>query len=456
MQKFIAGNTTTHACQAAPSRRQFLLGALAAGAVGLTACGEGQSVQIASHATPTPSATPPPNPLPSLPPLEPKTYPADAANALRAMDEMIAHYAKVFDTPSALIHAVRAFGRNFLRADGSNAVEHLCSRYAEEKTVNGKRLIRFTRFNVEVHDNSFLKTFLEASVSPTQAITVGSNKYTVQELGEHAKALFRVDPNNFNRYEKDFTFEHLPWGLIAFSNLLPGGKGRWDNAYSEKVDLLEVLDKALLEFETACQPLRAAQEKNESIPGDVHKAMQQYSCFGGHSLYSFVACLKNGYTERRMPERVAELMNVSLYRLAKECENIEQDYAEAANRPISPNPQEEAMYQQQLQRAGVTKQQVVEMLSLRGQLKLTGHILEAVNFARLHKLFQPTPEQQKYLQAGEQKLFASIVKLRALNWEALKNFNAKQVNDNVVALGHASRALKLLTPENPDKSPKTI
>ena len=439
------------------TRRNFMMGLLAAGATGLTACGDGQTVQVNSVATPTPSATPSASPMPALPPLAPKTYPANRANAMLAMDELIDHYAKVFDTPSNLIHAVRGFGRNFKRADGSNAVEHLCSRYAEEKDVNGKKFVRFTRFNVEVHDNSFLKTLLEAGVHPEQQILVGSNKYTLKDAGEHAKSLFRIDPNNLGKYEKIYTQEHLPWGLIAFSYLMPGGKGNWENAYGEKLDLLEVIDKSLTEYETICQTAHAAFEKNAPIPEDTfRKAIKEYACYGGHSIYGYVACVKNGYTDRRIKERVTEQLNLAVYRLAKEAANIEQEYVEAGKGPISPNPQEEAMYQQQMQRTGVTKPQVIEMLSLRGVIKLTGHLLEALNFARLNNLYSPSPDQQKQIQLGEQQLFAAVVKMRALDWEALKNFNAKQVADNVIALGHASRAMKLLTPENPDKNPKNI
>ena len=456
MNKFRTGPHSFDHERLGNSRRQFLLGAVAAGAVGLTACDPPQTVTVTSTPTPTPSATPTPAAMPSLPPMQAKTYPADAKNAMIAMDEMVNHYAKVFDSPSALIHAVRAFGKNFKRADGSNTVEHLCGRYAEVKDVNGKRLIRFTRYNVEVHDNSFLKTFLEAGVSLDQPITIGSNKFTLRDLSEHAKAQFRLDPNNLTRYEKDYVHEHLPWTLIALSNLMPGGKGVWENAYGEKIDLMDVVDKTFTDFESKCQPLQAAMTANGPVTSAVHEAIKIYSCYGGHSLYGFLACMKNGYTDRNMMQRMDEMMKLSLYRLVKENENIEAEYDERRTTPLTPTAQEEAAIMQQLQRAGSTKDELLDMLKWRGVFKLTGHLLEAVNFARLHNLFKPTLEQQKLIQAGEQKLFASVVKLRALNLEGLRSFNAKEFNDNVIALGHASRAMKLLTPDNPDKNPKAI
>ncbi len=456
MNKFRTGPHSFDHERLSNTRRQFLRGALAAGAVGLTACDPPQQVTITSTPTPTPSVTPTPATLPSLPPLPAKTYPADAKNAMIAMDEMVNHYAKVFDSPSALIHAVRAFGKNFKRADGSHTVEHLCGRYAEAKDVNGKRLIRFTRYNVEVHDNSFLKTFLEAGVSLDQPITIGSNKFTLRDLSEHAKAQFRFDPNNLTRYEKDYVHEHLPWTLIALSNLMPGGKAVWENAYGEKIDLMDVVDKTFTDFESKCQPLQSAMTTNGGVTSAVHEAIKLYSCYGGHALYGFLACVKNGYTERGMTQRMDEMMKLSLYRLVKETENIEEEYNARKSGPLSPNPQENANYLKQFQQLGISQDELIEMLKLRGHVKLTGHLLEAINFARLHSVFKPTPEQQKLIQAGEQKLFASIVKLRALNLEGLRSFNAKEFNDNVIALGHASRAMKLLTPDNPDKNPKAI
>ncbi len=446
-EKFIAG------------RRSFMVGALAAGAVGLTSCTEPQVVRVNPVSSPTPGATPaatPSNPLPPMPPYQAKTYPATYKNAVLASDEIVNHFAKSFDTPSALIHAVRGYGKNFKRADGSNALDFLCGRFAEEKNVNGTNFVRFTRSNVEVHENSFLKTFLEAGVSPDQVITVNGKKYTLKDLGEHAKSLFRLDPNNLTKFEKDYTQEHLPWGLIAFSNLLPGGKGSWVNAYGEKIELLDVIDKSLAEFEGVCQSVKSSLDKHEEISAGFHTAIKPYACYGNHAVYGFLSCLKNGYTERGLKERIPALLNLTIYRLAKQTDNIEREYAEELATVKADTSPQIAQMNKKLAGAGVSIDETFEMVKLRAIIKLTGHILEAVNFAKLNKIFNPTPEQQKYLQTGEQKLIESIVKMRALNLEGLKNFEPKPVGEVVIGMGHASRALKLLTPENPDKNPKSI
>ena len=52
---------------------------------------------------------------------------------------------------------------------------------------------------------------------------------------------------------------------------------------------------------------------------------------------------------------------------------------------------------------------------------------------------------------GDVTLDGSIVRLRALDWGSLRqSLGEKFVSDIVIALGHAARALKLLTPQNPD------
>src|SRR5262249_26483696 len=195
---------------------------------------------------------------------------ADYQTALSAADEMLERGERELGNASVLIHAVRGFGKNFTLADGSKAVDNLCSRYAVDKEVNGKRYVYFLR-GAEVHENSFLKTFLEAAVSLDQPLAVNDRKYTLRDLAESGKALFRCDPKDLFKYDDiqyryDPTFneprqtpagqpadergelihEHLPWGLIAFSTLSTG-KSAWTNAYGETIDLAPVIDRAMAE-----------------------------------------------------------------------------------------------------------------------------------------------------------------------------------------------------------------
>ncbi|MGH9836778.1 MAG: hypothetical protein ACRD9Y_27440, partial [Blastocatellia bacterium] len=176
-------------------RRKFLwIGAGAFAATGLGAAGAYNAGWLNSERTSTPSSGPSPT--------------ADYQTALGAVNEMLERYSRELGNASVLIHAVRGFGRNFTLAGGAKAVDHLCSRYAVDKEVNGKRYVYFLR-SAEVHENSFLKTFLEAGVGLDQAVTVNDRKYTLRDVAESGKALFRCDPKDLFKFD-DIQFRYDP------------------------------------------------------------------------------------------------------------------------------------------------------------------------------------------------------------------------------------------------------
>ena len=323
---------------------------------------------------------------------------------------------------SVLIHAVRGFGKNFTLDGGSKAVNHLCSRYAVDKEVNGKRYVYFLR-GAEVHENSFLKTFLEAGVSLDQPVAVNDRKYTLRDLAESGKALFRCDPKDLFKYDDiqfryDPTFkessqtpagkpaeargelvhEHLPWGLIAFSTLSPG-TSVWTNAYGETVNLAPVIDRAMAEYESSCAVGQEGLMRGDPAPKNFRDEIKKYSCFGLHSAYGFLACVKNGYVNDNLTERVKRMIDLLTYRLKGDAEAIDQEYAQAA---------------------GATSLYLVEAFKLRARVKLFGHAFEAINYARLHNLVTFTTAQERRIDAGEHAFYDSIVKMRAMDWEMMR------------------------------------
>lgn len=405
----------------------------------------------ASVAQMTPSSGSAPLVSPPLPAgLRPVSLTASRQNALRAASEITEHYTRYLNNPSTLIHAVRAFGQNFTLADGTPAVAHLCSRYAAEKEISGKRYVYFPR-EVEVHENSFLKTFLEAGVSLDQPITVGSNHYTLGELGESARSLFRCDPEDLSRYEKDLLENHLPWGLIAFSILIPPSQSSWTNAFGEQIHLPAVIDSALSAYEQTCSGLRETLARGEAESIAFRQTMNQHSCYGMHAVYGFFSCLKHGYRSHNLPERLRQLLDLVIYRLRGDVEAFQREY-EAA-KALGPQALNNLSYVDKAGRAvtqGPPPPFVMEAMHLRSQIKLLGHALEAINYVLLHRLFSLTPEQKQRVQAGEQTLYECLVRMRALDLDALAHWYSKFVSDTVIAIAHALRAMKLLTPDNPD------
>lgn len=438
-----------------PGRRAFLswglqgLGVIAVS--GLTGCqNELRETATGERPTGTPAY---PNDINAIAKshLKPVTLPADLRNASLASDEIVSHYTRQLNSPSALIHAVRAFGKEFTLSDGTKAVDHLCSRYFAEKDVNGKKYIYSPR-EFEVHDNSFLKTLLEAGVPRSQVITVGGNRYTLQDLCDSAKALFRFDPNNTSRFDPTLFQQHMPWGLIAFSILTPPTAPTWTNAYGETINLNQVIDAALSNYEHMCDGLKEslAHEEDESL--EFRQLITKHSCFGMHSIYGFFSCLNAGYTENRLRERLQKMYDLSIYRLVGDSKAIDRE-ANAA-RDVGPDLVNRLAVSQdgRVVTKGAPPATTIEVMRNRSQIRFLGHAFEAINYAQLHKLFLPTPEQKKLISAGEQLFYDNIVKMRATNLEPYWNWYSKFVANIVIAAAHASRAMKLLTPQNPDTS----
>jgi hypothetical protein len=436
-------------------RRKFL--ALGLGSAGLLAgaaitgykVGWFGSTPATTATTTAPGANPATNPV-TVKPLPPVALPANYQNALRAADEIIRHYARELNNPSALIHAVRAFGKNFTLNDGSKAVDFLCSRYAAEREVNGKRYVLFPREH-EVHDNSFLKTLLESGVSLDQPITAGAGKYTLRDLGESARALFRCDPKNLTRYDPTLVHQHLPWGLIAFSILVPPSQPTWTNAYGETINLPETISSSLAVFESTCAGVGETVARGEGETLEFRQAIAKFSCAGMHTVYSYFSLLKHGYGNDNLRERLNRLLDTTLYRLKGDAQANDRE-AEAA-RNMGSEWLSRLVVQQEggrIATKGAPPPNTVEFMRLRTQIRMLGHAMEAINYARLHKLFTLTPDQQTRLRAGEQLLYDYLVKLRATDLAPFINWYPKFVSDAVIAIAHASRAMKLLTPDNPD------
>ena len=432
------------------SKRKFI--ALGLGGLG-TAAIAGIGYKAGWFSSATSPAVPVVSPTPKLAtgkPLPPVTLAPNLQNAITAANDITSHYARELNNASTLIHCVRAFGKNFKLNDGSPAMDFLCSRFAAEKEVNGKRYVYFLR-EAEVHENSFLKTFLEAGVSPDFPITAGANKYTVRDLGESAKALFRCDINNFNRYEPNLIGQHLPWGLIAFSILVPPTQPTWVNAYGETINLPEVVDRSLAVLEATCAeiPQTAFQPDGESV--EFRKAISKFSCAGMHNVYSYYSVLNHGFKDNNLETRLGKLLDNTLIRMKADSQAIDNE----ANAAKGEGPELIARmaYEDQggkIATKGPAPSNVLEVMRCRYQIRMLGHAMEAMNYIQLHKLYTLTPLQKGRLQAGEQLLCDNLVKLRATDLQPYMNWYPKFVSDTVIAVAHAARGLKLLTSDNPD------
>ena len=140
--------------------------------------------------------------------------------------------------------------------------------------------------------------------------------------------------------------------------------------------------------------------------------------------------MEHGYRSNGLPERITRMLDLVTYRLKGDAEAINAEYAAAG---------------------GGAPTDQVEAFRIRALVKLYGHAFESINYAKKYNLINFTAEQQQRIHDGEQAFYDSLIKMRALDWAKLKSGLGEKFNsDMVIAVGHAARALKLLTPQNPD------
>lgn len=381
-----------------------------------------------------------------LPPLE---LAPTQAGAIQAATEIVTHYTRALDNASAGIHAVRAMGQTFRLADGTLATETLCSRYAQEKIIGDRRYVYFPREH-EVHDNSFLKTFLEAGVSLDHLISAGGQRYTLRDLGESAKALFRFDPTNIRRFDPVLPEEHLPWGLIAFSILVPSTQPRWTNAYGETIDLNEVIDLGLADFESVSRLLLTPETPAVGESAAFRSQIVRYSCGGFHATYSFFSAYRHGYRSNNLEGRLEALADHIITRLQRDADTnrLETEVARTSGQKYI--SQMGVGRDGKRRGEGPVPASLIDVISLVNGIRLSGHAHETLNYVRLHDLFPLSALQLRRMAAGEEALFRDIVRLRSFDLDAYYRWDPKFVSDLVIAMAHALRAIKLLGPDNPD------
>ncbi|NOT63216.1 MAG: hypothetical protein HOP19_23655, partial [Acidobacteria bacterium] len=190
-------------------------------------------------------------------------------------------------------------------------------------------------------------------------------------------------------------------------------------------------------------------------PMPFRQAITKLSCYGLHSVYGFFSCYRQGYRRNDIPRRMAELLDTTILRMEGDAKALASE-AEAV-KGMGPDFVNRMAFGQEGRPTtqGPPPPQVIDVMSMKQQIQTLGHILEAVNYGLLHKLFTLNAEQQRRFKAGEQALHGHLVKLRAVELDAYRRWHSKFVSDIVIAVGHAVRALKLLTPQNPDL-PQTI
>jgi hypothetical protein len=336
--------------------------------------------------------------LPSVSAAEqsPVAVPSTLDGAETILKGIVGQYARLEDDPWALMHGVRAMGRGFT-VKGKNAVDLLCSRFLKPKTVAGKTYLHMP-LEQEGHTNAFLKTILEAGVNPSHRFTLGGRRYTVGDLVNGAKALFRFDPKTIDR-------DDIAWTLIAFSLQVAPSRETWTNAEGRRIAFSDLIQFGFDAMDGATQKLRSAKARG-ALP-EAKDMIQEFTCGGTHLLYGLASCVANGHRGRDFPRRLKEHVDLHIWRLEADGFLMDRFYQQVPSPPGGPPGWEKAyaLYRND------------------AKLKFYGHSFEILSYVKHRRLFSPTPAQARAIESAGATLADAVKAIKGVELFDIKKTN---------------------------------
>jgi hypothetical protein len=310
------------------------------------------------------------------------------------------------DDPWMLVHGVRALGKTF-RLEGEGAVAYVLHTFVRELEVNGRRYLHIPA-DAEVHTNMFLKTFLEAGVPLAEEVQVKGRIFHLKDLGEGAKALFRFDPNTFDRND-------LAWSLISFAELQADV---WENVYGQRIQLREVAAfglKVLQEATDGIKPyLRASLPLPQKMP------IHSFTCGGTHLIYSILVAARHGLLDAQGLDSLQGQLQMLLYRLQADPDLMDRHYQRVGEVPG------------------------VEMFRASAKLKLLGHALECLGYAKASGLFRPGQAEWERIAQARREVRGFSTYFEGLDLQAVRRRETPLYRQIIGDTCHAFRGLHLL------------
>lgn len=336
------------------SRREFLNGLLAG--MGVVALRGLVPVEVQAQATRVPDRL---------------------TRAQKTLETIILNHARAKDNPWLVIHGIRAMGKG-LSIDGAPAVEYLCRHALREKSVNGKSYLHMP-IDDEGHTNAFLSEgALDAGVQASYAFERNGRRQTIRDLVAGARALFSFDPASFNSND-------LAWSLIAFAHTTDPRKGTWVNAYGQTVRFSDVVEFGMTTLEASTRGLRVTMDQGKTL---THKdEIHEFTCGGTHLIYGLVSCVRFGFRDKGLADRMKAQFDLLLWRLSAEIDLIDSFYKKSA---------------------GASPEDLKRIYLLDAKMKFLGHAFEIINYARLFGLFSVSPAQRRAIDRAEESLVGVI------------------------------------------------
>jgi hypothetical protein len=341
-------------------------------------------------------------------------------SADRTLRPLILRYAASPDNPWAMMHGVRAIGKSF-SVGGDSAVGYLSSHDLKEQTEGSRRYVRMP-IAIEGHQNTFLKTILEAGVSLNHPITAAGRRRTVANLLDDARAAFSYESGKING-----TADDLAWSIIAFSITTPPGKDEWKNARGQRIKLREVVRYGFETLEWACTDFRKAMQEGR-IPAWKDR-ISNFTCGGTHLIYSLGVAVRYGHLGGQGRERYAREIGLLIWRLRMDLRLLDEYYKTVAKA----YPGKEANWRP---------------YEIDGRLKFLGHAFEILSYNRLNRLVPLTTDQEREVQWAREQLAETVQEVKRLDLGRIRQENRKLFNLLIGDACHAYHGIHMVPGEN--------
>ena len=309
------------------------------------------------------------------------------------LERIVKQYAKKRDNPWFVIHGIRAMGQDFSVGE-QKAVDYLCSYWLSEKSVNGETYL-YMPISYEHHPHCFLtEAVLEPGVSLDHVFPSNGRTHSVADLVTAARALFEFDPSTADSdtlASDTLVADTLAWSLTTFAHTTDPANDTWINAYGKEIRFSAVIKSAIVVLERGTRKLQSAMLNPKSAP--TSDRIHEFACAGTHLVYGLTTCLKFGHDKHGLAGRMKPQFDLLIWRLENDLKLIDAYYDQLG----SDYPAD-----------------VARMYRLDTKLKLLGHAFETINYIQLHKLFEPTTEQEGNIDRARQGL-AEVVHEIALD-----------------------------------------
>jgi hypothetical protein len=332
---------------------------------------------------------------------------------------LIQGYARDRQDDWAVVHGVRAMGPDWRFEDGSRAVDHVLANAVKMRGV-GIRSHLHVPLDIEMHENSFLETFLDAGVPWKQPVRVGSQQYSLRDLFEHARMLFSFsqgEPSSASSGMHGRETDWFAWSLIAFPFGVPPQQDGWRNALGEEIRVAEIAAMGFGMMEQATAPVRQAMERGESILEKV--GVHSLTSGGAHLIAGLISAVQHGYTQGDARKRLGRQLDILAYRLSNDLELIDRFYQPRRGHPLA------------------------SMYELETRLYFLGHALGNLVTARRAGLFRPTTAQQGQIRAAEAALYRTVEGLNGLDLAGIRKTDHMLFHRFVGDASYAYQALRL-------------